>query len=253
MNDIFKQVKTPVLITVSVVLSLIVVTKIFGPIPFSVTSTVTSNADLFTVEGTGEATGTPDKASFVVGVTKTASTVEQAQNDTNKAVNAIISSLKKLGISDKDIKSTDYNVNPNIDYSDGKQSTTGYTVSTNITVTLKDANKANQALDTATGSGANVITGVNFTLNDDEKEKLEDKARMTAIKNAKAKAQKIAGQAGIKLGKIVSISFGQNTPGPIMYDKMTAQNAQDRISEPTQLQPGENKVSITVYLSYETL
>lgn len=251
MNTI-NHIKNPVITGIVLFISILVLTRIFGPIPFSISSTVTTKADLFSVEGTGEATGTPDSASFVVGVTKTASTVEQAQNDTNKAANTIISSLKKLGISDKDIKSTDYNVSPNIDYSDGKQSTSGYTVSTNITVTVKDADKANQALDTATGSGANVVTGVSFTLNDEEREKLEDTAREAAIKDAKKKAQKIAGQAGIRLGKIANISFGSNMPGPIMYDKMTVQNTgAERV--PTQLEPGENKISVTVTLSYETL
>ena len=190
----------------------------------------------------------------MVGVNKTAATVEEAQTQVNQAVTKITAALKDLGIAGSDIKTTNYSVNPNIDYSLSRQTTTGYTVDTTMTVTLKDANKANKALDTATASGANIISGVTFTLNDDEKTKLEDKARALAIKQAKEKAQKISNQAGIKLGRVINISVNSGTPGPIMYDKM-AFNAGGGTAPvaPTQLQPGENKVSITVTLFYETL
>lgn len=252
MPSLTDRLKVPVL-TVLISLALFFAfVKLFGPIPFSINSINTNKSDFFYAEGTGEATGQPDTAQFIVGVTKTAPTVEAAQTQTNTAVNKVIAGLKQQGIAAKDIKTQDYNVNPNIDYSGGSQTTTGYTVSTNITVVVKDASKANAALDTATANGANIVNGVSFTLNDDEKQKLEDEAREKAIKQAKEKAVKISQQAGIRLGKIVNVTINPTEPGPIMYDK--ALNAGGAApAAPTELQAGENKVTVTVTLSYETL
>lgn len=252
MPSLFERLKVPVLTVLISLILFFVTVKLFGPIPFTVTSIVTNKADLFSVTGTGEASGVPDSAQFTVGVTKTGPTVEGTQNQVNQAANKITSELKKMGIADKDIKTTDYNVSPNIDYTSGKQNTTGYSVSVNMQITLKDAAKANQALDTATENGANVVNGVSFILNDEEKIKLEDQARAIAIKNAKEQATKIANQSGIRLGRLINVSVNPST-GPIMFDKMAASPVGLGGGAPTELQPGENKVSVTVTLSYETL
>ncbi len=252
MPGLIDRLKVPVLTVFISLLLLFGFTKIFGPIPFTVNSINTENTNLFTVDGTGEATGTPDSAQFTVGVTKTAATVETAQSQANTAVNKIVAGLKAQGIDDKDIKTENYNVNPNIDYANGSQNTTGYTVSTNITVTLKDAKKANTALDSATANGANVVNGVSFTLNDDEKMKLEDEARGKAIANAKAQAEKIANQSGIRLGRLINVMVNPTDQGPLPMTKAFDAAAGQAIPDRTELQPGENKVIVNVTLSYET-
>lgn len=253
MPSLLDRLKIPTLtVLISLILFFLFV-KLFGPIPFSVNSIVTNKADLFTVEGTGEASGVPNTAQFSVGVMKTGATVTATQDEVNTAANKIVTELKKLGIDQKDIKTSDYSVNPNIDYNSGKQTTTGYTVSAMINVSLKDASKANKALDTATANGATTINGVSFVLSDEDKIKLEDMAREEAIRKAKEQAQKISQQAGIRLGRIVNVYVNPSS-GPIIYDKMGLGGGVPReASVPTQLQPGENKVTITVSLSYETL
>lgn len=252
MPGLLDRLKVPVLTVLISLILFFAFVKLFGPIPFSVNSITTEKSELFTVDGTGEAVGKPDTAEFTVGVTKTGSTVEDTQTQTNTAVNKVIAALKEQGIDEKDIKTENYNVNPNVDFSSGKQSTTGYTVNTNITVTVQDASKANTALDAATANGANVVNGVSFTLNDDEKKKLEDQARAEAIKKAKEQAVTISQQAGIKLGRVINVTVNPTQPGPIMYDKALSVG-QAAPAAPTQLQPGENKVTVTVTLSYETL
>jgi uncharacterized protein YggE len=252
MPSVLDRLKVPVLtVLISLVLFFVFV-KLFGPIPFTINSVVTSNTQPFTVTGTGEVSGAPSSATFTVGVTKIGSSVDATQNQTNTAVNKIITALKGQGIDAKDIKTQDYNVTPNVDYANGAQTPTGYTVSTNIIVTVKDASKANTALDAATANGANVLNQVSFTLGDDDKTKLKDQARALAIANAKADAQKIAQQSGIKLGKLINVTENPDT-SPIMFDKASSAPTGLGGSAPTQLQPGQNKVSVTVTLSYETL
>ena len=249
MDRTIEQLKVPVL----VVLITILLLKIFGPIPFRIDSTVSNSSDLFTSVGSGEATGTPKTASFSVGVTKTGSAVETTQEQTNTAVNKVIDALTQLGINKEDIKTDQYSVNPNIDFAGGTQVTTGYTVSTTLSVTIKDAKKASAALDAATKAGANTLNGVSFVLSDDDKEKLEDEAREKAIQDAKRKAEKISKQAGIRLGKVINI-YETGPNDQVMFDstpRAAGMNAKE--SSATQLQTGENKITVEVTLSYETL
>lgn len=252
MSSLLSQLKVPVLTVFIALLLFFGFTKLFGPIPFAVNSVTTSKTDLFTVDGTGKATGVPDTAQFSVGVNKQAPTVQQAQDQVNSAVNKISDDLKKLGVAENDIQTTNYSVNPNIDFTSGNQTTTGYTVNATIEVKVKDTNLANKALDAATANGANVVNGVSFGLNDDEQAKLEEQARGEAIKNAKAKAESIARQAGIRLGRIVNVTVNPTSePRPVVEKMSLAQSADT--GAPTQLQQGSNDVNVTVSLSYETL
>lgn len=226
-------------------------TSILGPIPFSVTSITTTKTDLFTVNGEGEATGIPDTALLSFGVTKQAATVSQAQNEVNTVANKITQDLKNLGVKVKNIKTTNYSVNPNYDFSNGKQTVTGYSVSQNMEVRLQPIEQANKSLDLATAAGANVIGGITFVLDDATQEKLEQQARKDAIDKAKKKAEDTARLAGIRLGKIINVTESSNDfPRPIYTMEAKADLGG---GEPTEITPGENKVTITITLMYQTL
>src|SRR6185312_14515731 len=94
-------------------LCLFLYTKFLGPFPFAVNSIQTQKTDLFQVTGEGSATAVPDTAHISFGVTKQAATVTDAQNQTNTAIAAITNALNAQGIDTKNIKTTDYSVNPN--------------------------------------------------------------------------------------------------------------------------------------------
>jgi len=246
------SLKTALLTVAAIFVGLLIYTKVFGPIPFSVTSVTTTKANLFTVQGTGEITSIPDTAMITLGVNKEAPTVEAAKNQVNQIINKIASDMKTLGVDAKDIKTVNYSVSPNYDYSSGKQTTTGYVVIANIDVKLKSIDKANQAVDIATKDGATQVGNVQFVLDDAKQKELQNQARNDAIKEAKEKAQTLANAAGIHLGKVVDIqeNAAANSPQPLMKTAI-AGNAEDA-SQPTELNPGENKISVTISLSYET-
>ncbi len=249
----FQSLRVPFLTIAFALLSLFVFTKIFGPIPFSVNSITTNKQSLFTVSGTAEVTAVPDTATVSLGVNKTSPTVEAGKEEVNKIINQVTNDLKNLGVDDKDIKTTNYSVNPNYDYSQGAQKINGYSINANLQVKLKSVEKANNAIDIATKDGATNVGGVQFVIDDEKQIELENQARKEAIKKAKTKAASIARDAGIRLGRIVDVQEnGSGNQPPIMYDRMSADQKSFAPSEPTQLNPGENKVTSTVSLSYET-
>ena len=268
MRDFYEQFKTPIVFVILIFLGLGIYTKIFGPIPFYINSTNTTKTDLFSSSGTGEATAVPDQATIYVGVTKTANTVETAQKQVNTIASKLISDLKKLGIKDKDIKTTNYSVNPNYNnvrpmgmaqeisepIDSGlpyQEKASGYEVTQNIEVKIKPIELTNKVIDVATTDGANLVGGVNFTFSDDLQKKLEQESTKKAVDDAKGKAKALADTSGIRLGKIVNVvSSTNNYPYPMT---MEARKADDTTTvPPTEVTPGEGTVTISVTIYYET-
>ncbi|OGG64383.1 hypothetical protein A3C18_02675 [Candidatus Kaiserbacteria bacterium RIFCSPHIGHO2_02_FULL_54_11b] len=68
------------------------------------------------VSGDGEVFAVPDTATFSVTVQEEAKEVKNAQAVATKKGNDIIAYLKKEGINEKDIQTTDYSVYPQYDY-----------------------------------------------------------------------------------------------------------------------------------------
>lgn len=243
-----QNIKASLLTVLFIFLGIFIYTKLAGPIPFSVNSIQTTKTNLFSVTGAGKAAGIPDTAQISIGVTKNASTVASAKEQTNSSANKIIEDLKKLGIPDKDIKTANYSVNPNYDYILGKQTINGYTVTQTLEINVSPIDIANKALDTATLDGANIVGGINFTFNEKTKKDLEEKARRDAVKMAKEKAESLSRATGIRLGRIVDVQESGSSfePRPIMMGALEAK------SSDTNLAPGENTINITITLSYET-
>ena len=252
MKDFLNAIKTPVSIILAFFIILFLFTKFAGPLPFSINSVQTTKSTLFQVTGTGKVSEAPDSATVSFGTTKTASTIADAQNQTNTATQAILSALRGQGIEEKNIKTTNYSVNPNYDFTSGRQSITGYTVTQNIDVTIQPIEKVNAVLDILTANGANIVGQVSFTFSDSKKQQLENKARELAVKEAKTKAEGLANAAGIRLGKIVDVSEQTNEePRPIMPMALAKDEASAG-GTPTQVTPGENSITLSVTLSYET-
>lgn len=224
--------------------------RFIGPIPLSLTSTVTTKTDVFTSTGEGKAVATPDIAKVTLGITVNQVKVSTAQEQANKTINKIQEDIKKLGISEKDIKTTRYDLNPNYDWSGGKQRITGYQITVNLEVKVRDFDKINSVIDTATADGANLIGNLEFLLDDPKLKEVQNKAREEAVKEAKEKAQSLAKAAGIKLGKIINVQ--ENVVSPFEPRPVSLEKTEGAGETPTQIVPGEQEIRISVTLTYET-
>lgn len=223
-------------------------TKLAGPIPFSVNSVSTTKSDTFQVQGEGRATIQPDIALVNVGVTGSGATVKAAQDQMNININKVTESIKAQGVGAQDIQTQNYSVNPNYDFNSGIQRINGYQASTNISIKIRDLNKANLVIDIATQNGANQVGGISFTSSDNSK--AENEAREKAVADAKSKAESASKIAGFSLGRIInySESFNGVTP-PMPYRAEVALGSAD--NKATQVEPGTNEVVVNVILSYE--
>jgi uncharacterized protein YggE len=222
----------------------------WGPaINFS--STTQTKGEPFVVQGTGKENVAPDIAKIDLGIQESGTDLKTVQNSVNTKSQNLVAQIKKLGIADKDIKTISYYVYPQYDYTTPTQSITGYQVSTEYEVTVRDFTKINDLLASATSFGANTIGGVNFDLSDDLKNKTLQDARDQAVAEAKTKAEGLSKAAGITLGKIINVS--EETPSnirPLMLPASGGGVTDKTVTQPA-VQSGTTEIDVTVSLSYE--
>lgn len=157
------------------------------------------------IQGTGKVTAKPDIAVTSMGMISSAKTVSEAQQKNTTIMNKLIEKLKGLGIDAKDIQTTNYNIYPQYDYLQDKgQVLRGYEVNQSVTIKIRDLTKANQVLALAGEVGTNNVSGLQFTIDDDEVYKAE--ARKLAMDKIAEKAKTLTGLLGVKIVGIVSYS-----------------------------------------------
>ncbi len=165
---------------------------------------VAHDRDTITIQGEGKVTSKPDLAQIDLGVRVDGATVKEAQKQNTEKMNAIASAMTALGVKKEDLQTSQYSIQPRIDWNSGKQTVLGYTVSQTLTIKVRDLDKAGDVLARAGELGANQVGGINFTI--DDPTSLKDDARLKAIADARKKAEALSKQLGLDIVKVVTFS-----------------------------------------------
>lgn len=213
-----------------------------------------------TVTGKGELVSIPDIATFSFSVNETAKDVTEAQTKATTKINATLKALKDNGVLDRDIKTTSYNINPHYEYQQlgctngycpgGKSVLTGYDVSQTIEVKVRDLKKAGALFATIGSLNVQNVNGLNFSIDDIDKVKAD--ARELAIKDAKDKAQKLAGDLGVRIVRITN--FYDQSDESVYYGRdmvMESAMIKTAIAPAPEVPTGEQKVTSRVSITYE--
>lgn len=204
--------------------------------------------DTITISGTGKVTATPDLALVTLGVYSDGATVAAVQQANTSKMNAIIAAIKDMGVKDADIQTSNYSLQPKIDWESNSQRVIGYNLSQTLTIKVRDLTKVGDVLDGATKLGANNVNGIQFTI--DDPSSLQDQARIKAINDAKKKAEALAAATGLHLVKVVS--FSESTPGvpvPMPYAARDVAFAPQAAN--TQVEAGSLDVNTDVSVTFE--
>ncbi|MFN8483667.1 MAG: SIMPL domain-containing protein [Anaerolineae bacterium] len=219
-----------------------------------------ATAGSITVIGNGRAVATPDVARVTLGVNVTGDTVKAATAEANKNLAAIVAKLKSLGVSDRDIQTTQYNVYPTTDERPSPQPAgaapaatarppkTVYHVQAAVTVTLRDLSAVGSIIDAALEAGANTVGGISFTV--DNPAPVMDQARANAVANAKAQATQLAQLNGVTLGPPRQITEVIGSPAPQMSARPVAAPAAAMAAPPT-IEGGELTYTSQIQITYE--
>lgn len=250
-----KRIQIAAIITL-VCLSLFLVVKTFGTLN-DIDNTAVQNT--ITVSGKGETFAVPDIATFTFSVVEEAKTFAEAQKKSTDKNNAAIKYLKNAGIADKDIKTENYSGNPKYEYNQvvcikypcpSSQNLVGYEVSQTISVKVRNTDKAGEILSGVGALGVSNISGLTFTVDNDDV--LKSEARSKAIEDARSKAERLVKDLDVRLGKVVS--FSEDTGGypyPVYAMESKAVGMGGGAPATPTIATGENKITVNVTVTYK--
>ena len=150
----------------------------------------------------------PDTDILELGIEMLGENTNDIQLKNNRIMDNIVDNIVKLGIDKKDIDTTSYELHPSYGFnSKNIYEFLGYTLSTTISIKVKDINKIVEIFTEATKAGANSYD-IKFTVNDYDKYYKE--ALKKAIEDGNNKAKEMSKKLGVDLGSAVKIDEDQN-------------------------------------------
>lgn len=208
---------------------------------------------VITVMGEATAAVAPDFAQASVGVTTEAKTVREASETNAQAMTAVVNAIKQAGVPENSIQTAQLSIQPvyaqNRPGRPDEPRITGYRVSNQVRIKLREIGRIGEVVDRAIAAGATDMHGISFGIR--EPSKALDPARAAAIEDARRKAEAYAKAAGAQLGRAVDIAeSGTSSPRPMMLEQRSAAMA---AAAPTSVQPGETTLRVVVSVTYELL
>jgi uncharacterized protein len=200
------------------------------------------------VVATGEVTRVPDLVRITAGVVTQATTAVEAIRQNAARMEAVRAALRAAGIAERDIQTSNLNLNPNYRYAENQPpQLVGYQAVNEVNVRFRDIAKTGAILDALVAQGANQINGPTLTI--ERPEAALDEARTQALANARARAELYARSLGMRVMRVLSISeagMGYMPPPRVGMVRGMAAN-----ESATQIVPGEQTLNISLTVSFE--
>ena len=188
----------------------------------------------------------PDRAQIDIGVVTQADTSQAAAAKNASQLEAVLAQLRRLLGTGADIKTISYSLSPNYRYptGGGEPTIAGYTATNIVRVTLDDLTQVGKVVDAASGSGANRIQSLQFTLKN--RQEAEAQALTEAARNARRKADTLASALGVRVVRVLSVS--ESSPIVVPVRDVAYARAE---SASTPIEAGTIEVRATVSLTVE--
>ena len=189
------------------------------------------------VSGNANVTAANDTAGFVTGVDVRRSTPSAALRSASARTQHILDALAAQGIDRDDIQTRRTDVRR-----ERRKRVVLYVATSTVSVTVREVLRTGRAISAAVEAGANRLSGPRFWRSNTRD--LYEKALIQALHKARAKAQALAADEGVKLGPVQTISEGDFDT----YTYDSSAGAQSEASAP--VRPGRSRVSADVSVVY---
>ena len=153
--------------------------------------------------GEGVVKQAPDRAWVTIAAESRAKTAADAQKMNTDAMTAVLDKIKASGIPADAIQTSGYNLQPEFDYQNGKQTLRGYVARNSVQVRVDTLAKTGEVIGAAVGSGATNVSGVRFDLKD--RDAAERQALRLAVRDARARADAAASGAGVTIDRVIRV------------------------------------------------
>jgi hypothetical protein len=199
---------------------------------------------------TGEATVkvAPDRALVTVSAEARARSPREALRQTAEAMTAVRTRLGTAGVAAEALRTLAYDLQPEFDYTNGRQVLKGYVARNQLEVTIAPVERVGEIIDAAVGAGATAVADVRFVVEDPGVPERE--ALRRAVTAARLRAEAMAKGAGREIARIVRIeeegaSIVPPPPPPVFRARAMAADA----APETPVSSGQIEVTARVRLT----
>jgi uncharacterized protein len=211
--------KAKLLILITGLLTVFVLSACAAPVSAPAAANSSDQRRTLSAQGTGEVILTPDVAYISVGIESRADQVTTALNENNAQAARIASTLREMGVEERDIQTSAFNVYPMQEYNPmGEMTGTVYVVNNTVSITVRNLQSLGELLDATVRAGANSIHSILFDV--ENKEQAVKEGRRLAIENASQTAAELADAAGVQLGDLINLNvYSSGSPVPVYEGK----------------------------------
>ncbi|HEV2593926.1 MAG TPA: SIMPL domain-containing protein [Sphingomicrobium sp.] len=198
------------------------------------------------VVASGEVSRIPNVAIVSAGVVSRSTNASGALQDSASKMQRVIAALKRAGVADADIQTSNVSLNPEYRYPENESpQLVAYSATNSVTVRFRNIATSGRILDALVAEGANQINGPTLTV--DQPEAALDEARAKAIATGRARASLYARALGMRVVRVVSVNETDAgnilPPIPVMM--------QARAAPATKIEAGEQKLRVSVAMTFE--
>ena len=214
----------------------------------AVQGTAAQEPPVVVTAGEGVVKLAPDRAWVTVAAESRARSARDAQRANTEAMTAVLGKLKGMGFPPDALRTSGYDVQPEFDYVNGKQTLRGYVARNSVEVRVDDITIAGDVLEVAVGAGATSIGGLRFDLKD--RAGAEREALRKAVADARSRADAAASGAGLRVERVIRIEEQRAAPiepRPLMMARQAMVGNAEMAAPP--VAPGEIEVRSSVTLT----
>jgi uncharacterized protein YggE len=198
--------------------------------------------------GEGVVKRVPDRGWVQISAESRARGPREAQKLNVDVMSSVVQKLKGAGLAADALQTRGYDLQPEYDYANGRQTLRGYVARNSVEVRVDDLPRVGEIVDMAVTAGATSVGGVRFDLKD--KAAAEREALRLAVLDARQRADAAAGGAGLRVERVIRIEEQRVTinppPRPMMM-QMRAEAGQAAGEPP--IEAGEIELRSTVTLT----
>jgi uncharacterized protein YggE len=203
------------------------------------------------VSGRGEVKVSPDRATIQISVQTRATTAAAAATENANKLQAVLTALRGLGLTNDQLSTVNYNVYPEQRYVPDKEPViVGYNVTNTVLADVRRLNQVGPVIDAALSHGANMITSLQFYASNTEVARRS--AIASAIEKARADADAAARAANGTLGGLLEINIGSYSPPP-PRPMMMLKGAGVSAQADTPINAGEETLTVEVTTRWKFL
>ncbi|WP_051671550.1 SIMPL domain-containing protein [Oribacterium sp. P6A1] len=207
-----------------------------------------SASNTITVSASGKVTAIPDMAEITFSITTEEKDVKSAQDKNSREARQVIDKLKELGVDEKSIKTSNYDIYPQYDYDEEVGNRiVGYTVDTTLTVSDLKIEDAGNVISRCVEAGINSMNNITYSCS--SYDDAYNEALKEAVANADIKARALAEASGKKIIEIKNITEGYQDYSLQYRSQSVMKNSPEAASDAV-IMPGESDIEANVTVTY---